>query len=344
MLYGGFALYCACDEPPAPDRQLVTQYATLRLFDHDQICRGQLDAIDAQIERVAEVLDLDVPDDPATFRIEFGPRAVARCWPGDLGCLNSFSDATLVMADAASINAMLVRGLRFHHHFMFPEFFNAGIAEVLSANGPHVVEISGLPLEYSPKQLARGEYEEFGATEQLVAAHFMAWLWHEYGAEAVAGFLRDPTIRQADAVNAAFMMHFGTSLSFAEFLWQSSADLTYTFGTHCDPDRALAWQGDRVTWATRLACDAPGVYGSIPGRALLGGACFEVAEAGEYRVEVEAGCPCATADVLGLLRRRNTLTQSLSWVEDPRSCHSGPAAGRSRSSARVHWRRMSKSM
>ncbi len=291
-LCAGFAVG-ACGEAPNGPPMIFTEHTEITLFGYEQICRGRLDNIDAQIERVAELLDLAVPD---PLIVAFGESEVeAVCGDTFLGCVLGADEATRVMSDSFALNHELVHGVRWYNGVRGLRFFEEGIAVLLSipAGGGY----GGSTSTGSPAQLARGDYDDFGSTEYAIAGSFMGWLWIEYGHETVAEFLNDPGARKPETVDATFTAHFGLDLDAAEVEYRANEKVEST-GPLCQPDRRLTWE-DGVTWSARLGCDEPGVPGTIPGIMVVRGACFHTPAAGEYRFEVE-GAPEAKVELRNL--------------------------------------------
>lgn len=282
-------LLCAAGCGEAAPGGFVTEHLIIEPTDSEVVCRGTLDDLEAQVVRVAGLLDVEVRE---PIEVYYGASAVEeRCRdiPGIGGCTDGLYDETFVASGFISLYHELVHAVRFSNGIRGPSFFEEGIAVVLSGFRPYPYSLMAMadrvPSEQGPATLARGagriDPDDYG-----VAAHFMAWLIATRGQAEVTAFLNDP--RLADAVDVVFTDHFAVSLDDAEQDWRATSEPTYTFGEVCDPARALAWSGDGLTYGGRLACEAARVSGPELGFIATRGACVPLERPEMVRVELVA--------------------------------------------------------
>lgn len=264
-----------------------TEHLAVAAYDSDMICGGMLEDMEAQAQRVAGILGVDLP---WVIRVHFGTTAVdARCSERLGGCARGLGEEVQVNGDIASIQHELVHGVRLLNGVRGTQFFEEGLAEVLSGVAPYPYATAFSPVEDGPKVLATRPRGPYALEDYQVAGHFLSWLEDEYGMPAVVAFLVDDDYTSATAVEAAFERHFGLSLAEADQAWRSGSDEWYQWGEICEPSRVLSWQGEVLEWSGRLDCTndetlGPVVTGHIATRTF----CFTPAVSGVLAVELEA--------------------------------------------------------
>lgn len=274
----------------------VTEHLVVEPTDSARVCRGSLDAMEAQTVRVAETLGVDLP---YPIHVYCGASAVEQHCSGSAlgmlsGCARGLLADTYVATGISPAYHELVHAVRWVNGFRGPRFFEEGIAEVLSGFRPFVL-VTGGPVdgvERGPELLARVPWGEFQTRDYSVAGHFMSWLFVTYGDEAVVAFLNDARLTpdgSAPGVDAAFSDSFGLSLLEAEDAWRSTAVHEYTWGEVCDPLRDLAWDGAVLEFTGRVDCDAPNTLGpSVMDSIRTRSNCFTLETHGAVRVELIA--------------------------------------------------------
>ncbi len=274
-----------------PDDAFVSEYFEIEPSDSEVLCRGLLEDMEAQFARVTDVLDLPTM---SPFQIEYGPSAVEKhCSifgvPDIPGCTVGLLDRTIIATGYSALYHEIVHGVRRGNGKHGSNFFEEGIAEVLSGFRPfpYIVEMRAADIERGPKFLAMLSGAEIKGYDYAIAGHFMSWLFAEFGDTTVAEFLNDDNF--GTDVEAVFAGHFGMSLEAAETLWRTSSEVSYTWGNVCDPARDLAWDGSAIEFTGRVDCDAANTIGpSILGTIRARSHCFTPEQAGSLRVEFMA--------------------------------------------------------
>jgi hypothetical protein len=295
LLLGLLALACGGSSPTV----FVTEHLEVEPTDSKVICRGSLDNMEAQVDRILEVLDLGLS---SVIHVDYGPSAPDEfCMTTTLGplagCTSGSLDETRIAADSDSIYHELVHGVRRVNGLQGTPFFEEGLAEVLSGFRPFPFIVYGPASEVksSPAALATISGSEFTRDDYGVATHFMSWLWMEFGVETVVAFLNDDGYTSTDAVGETFAAHFGLSLDEAESEWRATSAYEYQWGETCDPSRDLAWSGSTLEFQTRLACDDTHTLGPSYGTILTRGNCFSLTTPGDFQVEFIA--PNGSAEI-----------------------------------------------
>lgn len=276
---------CRGEERPV----FVTEHLVVEAHDSDVICQGTLDDMEAQVQRVADLLGVGLP---STLRVRFGTSAVeALCDEDQGGCARGLGADTRVSGDYFSIHHELVHGVRLVNGVKGTQFFEEGLAEVLGVVTPaaYDLSLSAADAELGPAALASRPRGEFTTSDYATAAHFLAWAIDTHGMETVVAFLVDEDYTTAKSVEVAFERHFGLSLAEADQAWRMTSDVEYVLGGVCDPTRELVWTGEALEWEQRLDCEnhdtlGPVVTGHIATRTF----CFSLATSGVVRVEFEA--------------------------------------------------------
>lgn len=286
------AIVCAGGCGDDPPRDYLTDHLIVEPEDSKVLCDGSLDDWETQVLRVAAALKLDVPY-PIT--VYFGQSAVdEHCTPRpDFnlgGCTGSAGDETYIAALHPSVYHELVHAVRRTNGIRGPSFFEEGIAVVLGGFRPYPITVmpdpASLPPDQGPHALATSAVSQIPSESYGVAGHFTAWLIATYGQDTVAAFLNDPAL--ADTTEDVFTAHFGLPLADAEQAWRANSEPEYTFGQVCDPDRALAWDGDTIEYSAQLACDAPHVLGPDLNTITLRSTCFSLEQPVTLHVELLA--------------------------------------------------------
>lgn len=276
----------------APGEAFVSEHFEVEPSDSDLLCLGLLEDMEAQFERVTDVLGLPLM---SPIQIEYGQLAVDRDCSNitdnfDVGgCALGSLENTQISADYSSIYHEIVHGVRRASGKRGPNFFEEGIAEILSGFRPfpYEVDIRAEDIERGPAFLALLPQAKVVAYDYAIAGHFMSWLFAEFGDTTVVAFLNDDEL--ATNVEVVFAGHFGMSLAAAETLWRTSSEVSYTWGNVCDPARDLVWDGSAIEFTGRVDCDAANTIGpSILGTIRTRSNCFTPERAGSLRVEFMA--------------------------------------------------------
>ncbi len=282
--------FAACGD--ASTDGFVSEYFEIEPSDSDVVCRGTLAEIDAQIVRVKDTLGLPLL---SPLLIDYGLAAVEEYCSAITdnfavgGCASGSLDSTHIAAKYSSVYHEIVHGVRRANGKRGPNFFEEGIAEVLSGFHPfpYDVEIRADDIKRGPKFLAMLPQMEIEAYDYAIAGHFMSWLFATYGDATVVAFLNDDEL--ATDVESVFSNHFGLSLQDAENDWRTSSEEIYTWGNVCDPARDLTWDGSAIEFKGRVDCDASNTIGpSILGTIRTRSNCFTLEQAGSPRVEFTA--------------------------------------------------------
>ncbi len=287
----------ACSDTTPPG--FITEHLEVEPSDSDVVCRGSLDDMEAQIVRVAAMLDVDIP---FTIPVYFGQSAVDKHCNAfsDIqlgGCARGLGEDTYVATETLFAYHELVHAVRLVNGAKGPRFYEEGIANVFSGFRPfpYYVEVYANEITRGPESLSMSAWSDFQGDDYAIAGHFMSWLLNTYGEETVAAFLNDA--RLSTATDEAFLDHFGLSVHEADTAWRLTSETVYQWGQICDPLRDLAWKGSILEFKGRIDCDASNTIG--PGPDLQNtirsrGNCFSLEAAGDLRVELVAPNGLAT--------------------------------------------------
>ena len=296
----GLLVVTACSDPQTSG--LATAHLVVDPSDSEVVCRGSLDDMEAQVVRVARLLDVSIPQ---PILVHYGPSAVdEHCTGSSLGelsgCARGLKEDTYIAADGSSVYHELVHAVRLANGAKGPRFFEEGIAGALAGFRPlaYSVELQADDVERGPEFLAATAWGDFQSSDYVVASHFMLWLMDTFGQESVTSFFSDNAF--TSDVGIAFSNTFGLSLREAEAVWRSDSKGAYYWGEICDPARDLAWIGAKLTLDGRVDCEmAPTLGPSILNTIRVRSNCFVVAQAGAIQVEFAASGGVAEFQSLG---------------------------------------------
>jgi hypothetical protein len=270
------ALAAACAEDPAeddlapdempeppPDPDARGTYLDVYLSEGARICPPTLARLDAEVERLAEVLG--VPLDPEErIALHYGDWAVKeRCdveyEVGDFfggGCADD--DGLWIAAQPSAESHEIVHALRVREGLRGPPYWEEGLATYYGTSrpyGPFTVWASG---DLQPSRSLRSSEvpDRAGYTE---SAHFIAFLDQVYGSERLRGLSQ---LVGADIEpSAAFQQALGASLEDVEERWKAEADHMYDLGPLCEQDIVVG--AEPIVIRGEIGCDVPGVLGPM---------------------------------------------------------------------------------
>jgi len=256
------------DEPilpgPGPDADARGTYLDVFLGDDARICPPTLERLDAEVERIADALDLEAdPDDP--IALYYGGYFVKELCGieadvGDFvrgGCADG--DGEWIAAQPGVEGHEIVHALRVRAGLFGPSYWEEGLATYLGSGRPFSefrVWASG-DLQPSVSLWSSDIPDQGGYTE---AAHFIAFLERTYGVDRVRD-ISDLLGSGADP-DSAFEQILAQPLTDVEQRWKDEADHMYELGPLCESEIELG--ADPVVIRGEIGCNVAGVLGPGP--------------------------------------------------------------------------------
>lgn len=269
--------------------------AEVRSYDYDRVCRGRLDAIDAENLRIRDAVG--APDQFPVV-VSLGERAVdLQCEFGrDLnGCAFRADGTIYAVAAPGSLLHELVHAQRQQEpRWRKPSFLEEGAAEIFKAGGlaPYNT-LTGRQLDLSDAFELPSSEMTLGLHRE--ASHFLFFLIEAFGSEPVDEMLRSFEPDGRKAAEAAF----GLSLEELQQRWHDESEDRYKTDSNCAV-QAEDWGGS-LKLAFDMRCDSSSVFGPAVG---LSGvtvttttSCFHVPALTKARIELQAEMPGTTVRI-----------------------------------------------
>jgi hypothetical protein len=268
LALGAFVSACSLAEEPVgagddddpvegPDFPIRhrTQYVDVAPGFTQPVCRGTLDAVDRQVDRVASLLDIDVHDRFTLFWFnEHADGALAanvesREWCNDHSICTS-SSGTTIYSNLDSLDHELV------HATVLPAW---GGSDVLFEEGlAHGLDGDHLLLPRDPSELPTA----LVGGSRHGGAHFSRWLLDRRGPASLRSLFEQtsPSSTEDEAL-AAVEAVYGVSLAELEAEYLGTAPTIYPALGLCDGLEHVPRQGNVWELATTVDCDSPRAFG-----------------------------------------------------------------------------------
>lgn len=278
-------------ELPSTSADYSTESIALINHTGGPICRGTLELLDAEAERLAALMGLPLP---SPLLLEYGIEAVHEVCDvnesiDEGGCVRGTGCDVRVATSFSPQVHELVHAVRFRNGVAGPSVLEEGLAVYLGDGRPFhaaTIGVSHLPRQ-SIFDLMELSSDELGQDRYAYGAHFMAYLVDEYGLDPVMRALTAPTY--PGDLAALFETHLGSSLSAVDERWQSEAwNEAYFTSPPCENTVRLDQPFDLHE---RLDCDEPQTQGHF-GRSLVStasGTCLVLESPTPVTLSVEGG-------------------------------------------------------
>lgn len=268
LALGALVAACSAAEEPVgvpDDGELIegpdfpvryrTRYVDVAPGFTQPVCRGTLDAIDRQVERVASLLDIEVQERPTFFWFNeradgaLAANADSHEWCNGHSICTRFAGPA-IYSNLDSLAHELVHATVFPVWGRSDVLFEEGIAYGL--DGRHAL-LPRYPSEL-PTAIVGGS--------QHGGAHFSRWLLDRHGpAKLRAIFERTSPSSTANEVLAAVEAVYGTSLADLEAEYLASAATIYPALGLCEGLEHVPRQGNVWELDATVDCDSPRAFG-----------------------------------------------------------------------------------
>ena len=247
-------------EPRDPEPELLTD--DLGLINHvgGPICRGTLVALDRELQRLSELMNLPLE---SPLYVDYGDDAVLEhcdvVGQSAAGCVSGFECETRVATSFVPQVHELVHAIRRRNGLDGPAIIEEGLAVVLGDHRPlrgQAIGVSHLDRQ-SMVELLEVTREEFTRSHYTYGGHFISFLMIGFGEGTTIDLLSDG--RYPDDLSELFEEYLGVTLEQVDERWQDEAwETSYTVPPPCAEFGPL---GDGFESSATFDCDGDDTLG-----------------------------------------------------------------------------------
>jgi hypothetical protein len=254
----------ATPEPlPPPDAR--GEHIDVYLGEGARICPSTLERLDAEVERLSEVLAATLPEPEERIVLHYGDEAVKERCDVELevgefvraGCTSA--EGRWIAAQPGAESHELVHYLRVREELVGPPYWEEGLATYHGGLRPHREHIVAPDGGTGPAPSLRSALAPTRLADYAESAHFVAFLHATHGDDRLRTL--SSTLAYVDP-DAAFQQVLGRSLDDVVATWELDAAPEYVLEPACE-SRLVVGEAP-VVLRGEIGCDVPRVIGPGP--------------------------------------------------------------------------------